>query len=152
MIDSGLVPPIPHGDTYEIDIASPEKTRYFPKGYMMRPGYHERPKNVRVYLPDPHVFPEVYREFQLDTEVFAAHEVGAHAIQQYYRDKLPEFITNVNSSFILGLEGHAFSTELAAFEEKVINTSNPDQLLCDSSGQTATCGSGSICTHISSES
>jgi len=123
MVSDRLIPPIPDGDTYEIQIASPEMTRYFPKGYMSRPGYHEHPKNVRIYLPDPAIGPDISNELAIEKEIFAVHEVGAHALQQFYRECLPEFVTNSLLSVTLGLEGHAFSTELAAFEEGSIDQS-----------------------------
>ena len=111
----GLVPPVPPNGRWELAYATVERTRYFPKGFMTFPGYADKEKMVHVYLPHPASGEDVMRELAFDAGLFASHEVGAHAYQQWLKTKLPEFLTMVNVMYSLGYEGHAFSSEIEAF-------------------------------------
>jgi len=122
MVRRGLIPDIPPGHDIEIQIASPELTRSFPKGVLYYAPYSDMKKKVMIYLPDPLVDPSIYRELCLAPELFAVHEAGRHALQQMYKTTLPEALTT-NGLVTVAFEGDAFSSELVAFEEGIIHNS-----------------------------
>ena len=125
MIKSGMIPPIPENCRYKVELATPEQTHKFPKGFVKHVPYHEGLKVVKIFLPNPWGFDEkarsgVVKEFVLGKRVFVVQEVASHALAQFYKTRVPENVTMVGPAIKLGLEGHASASELQAFEEGII--------------------------------
>lgn len=125
MQNAGLIPDWPANFSYELKMPEETWARFYPKGYIAFPGYHDPEMVAKLFLPLPSAFSEetrddILRELVLGVDLYAAHEVGAHATQAAFKTNIPEHLTTVHSLAILGQEGHAFSTELDALEIGVI--------------------------------